>query len=73
MSPEKKAFKVVYGLIMDNLVTEKEAYNLIEGIFQKEYYPVAVPTPIEALNQENPPEQPTNNVDVKVQGFAPLK
>lgn len=65
MSTEKKAFKVVYGLIMDNLVTEKEAFNLIEGIFAKEYYPVPVPTPVD-LDQDNQQEQVQQ---IEVAGF----
>ncbi len=65
MSTEKKAFKVVYGLIMDNLVTEKEAFNLIEGIFAKEYYPVPVPTAIDT-NQDNQQEQVQQ---IEVAGF----
>ena len=71
MAPEKKAFKVVYGLIIDNLLTEKEAFNLIEGIFQKEYYPVPVPTAVESINQENPQEEAPKKIEeVKVRGFV---
>lgn len=68
MSSEKKAFKVVYNLIVDRVITEKEAFNIIEGIFQKEYYPVPVPTPVDTLNQENPPEEVTKQIEVK--GFV---
>lgn len=71
MRTELKAFKVVYGLIMDNLITEKEAFNLVEGIFEKEYYPVPVPTAVESINQENPPEDTTKKIEeVKVRGFV---
>lgn len=70
MSPEKKAFKVVYNLIVENLITEKESFNLIEGIFSKEYYPVAVPTQMETITQENPPEDTSKKIEeVKVKGF----
>ena len=70
MRSERKAFKVVYELIMDGVVTEKEAFNLIEGIFEKEYYPVPVPT---VIDQENPTEKSTDNMGFMVKGFAPLK
>lgn len=71
MSTEKKAFKVVYNLIIDGAITEKEAFNLLEGIFEKEYYPVAVPTAVESINQENPPEDTTKKIEeVTVRGFV---
>lgn len=66
MSSEKKAFKVVYGLIKENLLAEKDAYSLIDGIFQKEYYPVAVPNPIDVTSQENQQEQVKQ---IEVAGF----
>lgn len=68
MSTEKKAFKVVYGLILDNLITEKEAFSLVEGIFEQKILQIPVPIPQES--PENPEEEPVNNVEVK--GFAPL-
>ena len=71
MSSEKKAFKVVYNLIIDGAITEKEAFNLVEGIFEKEYYPVAVPTQMETITQENPPEEATKKIEeVTVRGFV---
>ena len=68
MSKEKKAFKVVYNLIIDNLITEKEAFSLVEGIFEQKILQIPVPIPQES--PENPEEEPVNNVEVK--GFAPL-
>lgn len=70
MRTELKAFKVVYGLIMDNLITEKEAFNLVEGIFEKEYYPVPVPTSPDNITQ-NPQEETTKKIEeVTVRGFV---
>lgn len=71
MRSEKKAFKVVYELIADGVITDKEAFNLVEGIFEKEYYPVPVPTVMD--NEENPTEKSTDNMGFMVKGFAPLK
>lgn len=64
----KKSFKVVYNLIIDGAITEKEAFNLVEGIFEQKILQIPVPIPQES--QENPEEEPVNNVEVK--GFAPL-
>lgn len=68
MSTEKKAFKVVYSLIMDNLITEKEAFSLVEGIFEQKILQIPVPIPQDSL--ENPEQETAKTVEV--QGFAPL-
>lgn len=69
MSSEKKAFKVVYGLILDNLITEKEAFNLVESIFEQKI--LQIPVPIPQDSPENPEEEAAKTIEV--QGFAPLK
>lgn len=68
MSAEKKAFKVVYNLIIDNLLTEKEAFNLVEGIFEQKI--LQIPVPIPQDSPENPSEDTAKTIEV--QGFAPL-
>lgn len=65
MSTEKKAFKVVYGLIIDNLLTEKEAFNLVEGIFAKELIQIPVPILPDEGQQENLIEEASKQVEVK--------
>lgn len=59
MTNEKKTFRVVYTLIQQNKLTEKEAFTLVESIFNPkiEYVPVSLPEP-----------EPTEN-PVEVQGF----
>ena len=63
MTTKKKSFKVVYNLILDGVLSEKEAYNLIEGIFDREV--MQIPVPIPTAETENPMEEPVNNVEVK--------
>ena len=60
----KKAFRHIYNLIYEGVLSEKEAYDLIVGVFEKEYYPVPVPTVV----QENPIEEPAKQVEVR--GFV---
>lgn len=64
MSTEKKAFKVVYGLIMDNLITEKEAFNLVEGIFEQKIFQVPFPVPQQEEKTENPQEEVPKRIEV---------
>lgn len=65
MSSEKKAFKVVYGLIMDNLITDKEAYSLCEAIFQQNILQVPIPVP-QIEEQEDTPQTASQ---IEVAGF----
>lgn len=64
MSTEKKAFKVVYNLIVDGLITEKEAYSLVEGIFAQTILQVPIPVPQAEEKTENPPEEPPKHTEV---------
>ena len=58
MTTKKKAFKVIYNLIVDGVLAEKEAYNLIEGIFDREVMQIPVPVPTQVdLDQDNQQEQ----------------
>lgn len=68
MRTTKKAFKIVYTLILDGLLTEKEAYTLVEGLFDKEV--VQIPVPIPTVEEENPADDTIKTVEV--QGFAPV-
>ena len=65
MSTEKKAFKVVYSLIVDGLITEKEAYSLVEGIFEQKILQVPIPVPQPEEKTENPQEEPPKQTEVK--------
>lgn len=70
MSSSKKAFKVVYNLIVEGVLTEKEAYNIIEGIFEKEYFPVPVPTSPDNITQNQQEETTKKIEEVTVRGFV---
>lgn len=63
MRTTKKAFKIVYNLILDGLLAEKEAYTLVEGLFDKEV--VQIPVPIPTIEEENPADEPPKQTEVK--------
>lgn len=65
MKTERKAFKVVYGLIVDNLLTEKEAYDLCEGIFEQKILQVPIPIPEITEEKDTTPTVP----QIEVTGF----
>lgn len=70
MRTTKKAFKIVYDLISDGLLTEKEAYTLVEGLFEKEV--VQIPVPIPTIEEENPADDTMKDIATtnQVIGFA---
>lgn len=63
MTTKKKSFKVVYSLIVDGVLSEKEAYNLIEGIFDREV--MQIPVPVPTIEEENPVEEAPKQTEVK--------
>lgn len=68
MTTKKKSFKVVYNLIVDGVLAEKEAYNLIEGIFDREV--MQIPVPVPTIEEENPQESGNNKEEITVKGFG---
>lgn len=68
MTTKKKSFKVVYNLILDGVLSEKEAYNLIEGIFDREV--MQIPVPVPTIEEENTQESGDNKEEITVKGFG---
>lgn len=66
MKTKKKAFNILYNLIANQQLTNKEAYDIADAIFEVEFYPVAVPNPIDVTAQENQQEQVKQ---IEVAGF----
>lgn len=67
MDPRKKAFKTLYKLICEQKVTFKEAFDIADAVFEKEYYPVPVPTVLG--DEENPTVADSKIEEIKVKGF----
>lgn len=70
MTSERKAFKVVFNLISEDVITEKEAFALMEGIFAQNI--IQIPTPVPYIPEtENSTEDTPKQIEVT--GFLPAK
>jgi len=64
MTIQKKAFRPIYRAIQDKQLTEKEAYDVLCGIFRVEY----IPTPFPIVESSTADTPQTNEITVK--GFT---
>lgn len=64
MNVQKKAFRPVYRAISEGQLTEREAYDILCGIFRIEYIPVDM-TPPFTDDSSLIEQQQTNEITVK--------
>lgn len=64
MNVQKKAFRPIYRAIADKQLTEREAYDILCGIFRIEYIPIDM-TPPFTDDSSLIEEQQTNEITVK--------
>ena len=67
MNIQKKAFRPIYRAIKDGQLTEREAYDILCGIFRIEYIPIDM-TP-QFVDDSSLVETPQNS-EITVKGFC---
>lgn len=60
MASNKKAWTVIHSLIADGLLAEKESWDLVKALFDKEVIQIQVPIP--TLESDNPEPEPSKEV-----------
>ena len=67
MNIQKKAFRPVYRAIADKQLTEREAYDILCGIFRVEYIPVDMTPP---FTDECSMTEQQQTSEITVRGFC---
>lgn len=69
MATNKKAWTVIHSLIADGLLAEKESWDLVKALFDKEKEYVPTPFPIPTLESDNPEPEPSKEVKGFINNF----
>jgi len=67
MASNKKAWAVIHSLIADGLLAEKESWDLVKALFDKEV--IQIPVPIPTLESDNPEPEPSKEVKGFINNF----